>query len=1048
MKSRRIPHFILLFCALILVPLTARAQVDQELPVLGPGTVANTSKITWLGVAGRVYFIQISTNLQSWSYAPLVEFGSGANIAWQFSTTGGRIFIKLIYTDNTDNTAGASGDLDGDGLTNLEEVATRFTDPFNRDTDSDGMPDGWEVQYNLNPLSGDDATTDADADSLSNLLEYRLGTKPNGTGSTDSDADGLADGAEYNSGGNPARFDMPIISLMEYSREATLEDWRQPSFADRHTWTAAGSYRNTYGSGKNGAGTSKPAWLNPTPWQSGPTAINANGASNYFFDEVPGALAWGDAQSTGTTLHTWLRQTWSWEDPYRVHRIRTRQVRYFLKASRSMPIELKARAIVTKFTRLGYLDTAWTSAGTVETNTLTLSANQTDSNEFTLNPATYPSITPWATTDANPRTAGDTYFTVSIKEFPYSSTSTDSDGDGLSNSIEASIGTASNNADTDGDGRKDLIDFVSTRPGALATSGPRPTPSSPTTEEEPVIEYVWRTGHICPTVHFSKKSSDINTIGIYGDHWDLGVKRKNLDTAPATPTQAMKDFWTLSPVFSLALPGVVDAPPASIVDETKDMSEILRSYNETSYFTTGTPATTWKGADSKETLFRLKRETASPKAVSRTFLRIDRQKADATSATWVYNSVTPYTITIDANQTTSPLITVPANPTKLPDEVTPPSGKISMHEVIAPEIKFNIWSGQDAVAPVPNETKFSVGAFTVANLNDTDGNGIEDKTDTAVPGEKDLMQLQISGYKGRQGRVKLSVKGGNVKFWEQKTKTTAIAMNAGASFFSLPSDGTGLNKTIWVEAPAASTTLRDIELWVGYENENGTLTDGLDKVRATAIWANVTSYANAPNHALWLDVQDPMKNTFTNQIQTFGKNFTNTAGVISYVIGFQFTILPAGIGSEPGVLFDITRQKESQDWAVKNGVLRKNCPLIPFPANITPDLSNDDDNADDESLTPKNNHIYSYDGPGIPFRKILPGVLQIIQNKNFLEFARVFFNGVRPNGNTQDGSRCSPKQKWHVDQWFEAQGTVYGERTGKPNYVGLEYTSVGIMSTP
>ena len=46
------------------------------------------------------------------------------------------------------------------------------------DTDSDGMPDAWESQYDLNMNDSSDATEDKDNDGMSNLDEYNAGTDP------------------------------------------------------------------------------------------------------------------------------------------------------------------------------------------------------------------------------------------------------------------------------------------------------------------------------------------------------------------------------------------------------------------------------------------------------------------------------------------------------------------------------------------------------------------------------------------------------------------------------------------------------------------------------------------------------------------------------------------------------------------------------------------------------------------------------------------------------------------------------------------------------
>ena len=135
-------------------------------------------------------------------------------------------------------------DADGDGLSNLQEYLVRdglygnmpsqfgytdavvwdySTDPFDADSDDDGMPDGWEVLYGLHPFdpipiqgytnyvryADLSAEGDSDSDGLDNIREFsvRFALDPNASSNsvygastdpwrTDSDEDGLGDGEE------------------------------------------------------------------------------------------------------------------------------------------------------------------------------------------------------------------------------------------------------------------------------------------------------------------------------------------------------------------------------------------------------------------------------------------------------------------------------------------------------------------------------------------------------------------------------------------------------------------------------------------------------------------------------------------------------------------------------------------------------------------------------------------------------------------------------------------------------------------------------------
>ncbi len=65
------------------------------------------------------------------------------------------------------------------------------------------MPDGWEVQYGLDPLSND-ADSDFDGDGTTNALEYNLATDPGDANS------------------------QPILYNYEYDDNGNLEHMHQP----------------------------------------------------------------------------------------------------------------------------------------------------------------------------------------------------------------------------------------------------------------------------------------------------------------------------------------------------------------------------------------------------------------------------------------------------------------------------------------------------------------------------------------------------------------------------------------------------------------------------------------------------------------------------------------------------------------------------------------------------------------------------------------------------------------------------------------------------
>ena len=121
----------------------ASGSVRAQTPELQPTFTrlsGNQGSLNWNHVAGRVYFGKFSMDLQSWTFAPIVALGTGAVVPpYLLDTDGGRYFVRLRYTVATNYTQGEAGDLDGDGISNLDEMTYFGTDPLvSNDAEGDG----------------------------------------------------------------------------------------------------------------------------------------------------------------------------------------------------------------------------------------------------------------------------------------------------------------------------------------------------------------------------------------------------------------------------------------------------------------------------------------------------------------------------------------------------------------------------------------------------------------------------------------------------------------------------------------------------------------------------------------------------------------------------------------------------------------------------------------------------------------------------------------------------------------------------------------------
>ena len=122
---------------------------------------------------------------------------------WDFYADGTMRAANLPFAGATGGGSGLPGiRLVGhpSAPTGFDEVLAASENPLFADGDNDGMEDAWEVTHGLD-AARDDRDGDVDADGLTNIVEYVLGTDP---GDDDGDGDGMPDGWETSHGADPA----------------------------------------------------------------------------------------------------------------------------------------------------------------------------------------------------------------------------------------------------------------------------------------------------------------------------------------------------------------------------------------------------------------------------------------------------------------------------------------------------------------------------------------------------------------------------------------------------------------------------------------------------------------------------------------------------------------------------------------------------------------------------------------------------------------------------------------------------------------------------
>ncbi|MGH2730914.1 MAG: TolB family protein [Actinomycetota bacterium] len=338
------------------------------------------------------------------------------------------------------------------------------------------------------------------------------------------------------------------------------------------------------------------------------------------------------------------------------------------------------------------------------------------------------------------------------------------------------------------------------------------------------------------------------------------------------------------------------------------------------------------------------------------------------------------------------------------------------------EIDMRIFDGQFGSLPLDADEE-TRGAFTVLNENDTDVSGKRDVKQSRVPGEVDLMKVELGKPTPDFGgeTILTVIPNAKVKIWPTKNKASIGAGAIATPVFTRTSE---LPRTVWVEGIQRSDTVQDVFFQYIYAFEE---IDCRDAAKATIVWSEISEIKHErSDEELWPDFPDPPFQGFLENCAGFGLRPAEPFPVgIRNCIAFQFRVFPNGIGMQP-VDFDITRQTEKSIKAFNpdtGEVFIDESEKFPDG-----DIPNDDtggrDKLDaDEGIKPTaDNFIYVFDAPGAQSPKAPEGArMEWVQD--FLEFVRVGFIGGRPKGEVLAGSRASDKVLWHVRHtWKETKG--------------------------
>ena len=350
-------------------------------------------------------------------------------------------------------------------------------------------------------------------------------------------------------------------------------------------------------------------------------------------------------------------------------------------------------------------------------------------------------------------------------------------------------------------------------------------------------------------------------------------------------------------------------------------------------------------------------------------------------------------------------------------------------------VNLELHNSQEKIESVRPVNERDVGAFTVVNTNDTDGDGKLDTEDTLGvrelhgngQNEKDLMRLRVRKPVGfaETDAITLTVTAGPALIY-----TSPYREGVGATPVTVGADAFGTLTYVdyWVEVRSPQAAVRGVTVEMKYKGQPET-------AKATGVWVNYDAATGFHADGRKNRADDADEAIYKTTFESLGKSPDFSLGLSKPVVvvlhdqqqqvqGFriffvnpvehEFTATPAGIDREP-VRFDVSRSVEARLWRQKQGQpIGEVGADQGYPVAYPPfrEKSNDDPAANCDPVPNLGSHLYSFDASGS--RTDLPvgapntsnGLARIVSRMNATEFVRVLVH--KGDEFTHDGKAGTP----------------------------------------